>query len=298
MLDFLGLEEEALRVLWSCIIIGIALGIEAGALAGANKKIEFNNEAKATTGEIVLLVFCILLGVVGFLIGILPGIMLLFTFQWKYIIGAIFAGVLVCVLVYFLVRAIVLSGRRAKYKRNPIVAEAVAFCKQNNIVGVQCFVDGMRFFTAIEHPHFCQKQVTLEKVDSFSTWNSYKESWKRPEHWAVYDRSPNCIKVMRFADHGYNNVPDLAMFAETIAKQLHFSCVEHSHKVQYDSVTSTATTRTTTHNIAILHEDFFVYCPEAHRRTVEDWENRGLLFKPAPAKSTLKKTAPKKKDWE
>ena len=65
MLDFLGLEEEALRVLWSCIIMGIALGIETGALAGASKKIEFNNNAKATTGEIVLLVFCILLGVVG-----------------------------------------------------------------------------------------------------------------------------------------------------------------------------------------------------------------------------------------
>ena len=297
MLDILGLDKEALRVLWGCVIMGIALGIETGALAGQGKKIEYNDNAKATAGDIVLLVFCILLGVVGFLMGILPGIVLFFTFQWKYILGAIFAGILVWALVFFLMRAIVLAGRKAKYMRNPIVTEAVAFCKQNQVVGVQCFVDGMRFFTEIAHPHFCKKEVTSETVNSFESWSSYKQNWKRPAHWEAYDRSPHCIRVLRFADHGYNNVPDLEMFAKTIAKKLQFSCVEHSDRVQYDSVTTTATTRTTTHNIAILHQDFFVYCPKAHRRTVADWENRGLLFKPVQEKPA-EKPAPRKKDWE
>ena len=297
MLEFLGLEEEVMRVLWGCIIMGIALGIETGALAGNSKKSDSGSDAKASVGQIILLVFCILLGAIGFFVGILPGIVLFFTFQWKYILGAILAGVIVCVPIYFLVRAIVLAGRKAKYLRNPIIAEAVAFCKQNNIVGVQCFANGIRFFTAIEHPQFCKKEASLINVDSFAYWNTYQQTWKCPAHWAAFDNSPNCIKELRFADHGYNNVPDLEMFAKALAQKLHFSYAEHSHRVQYDSVTTTASTRTTTHNIAILHEDFFVYSPKAHRRTVADWENRGQLTKPEPNNSP-QKTTPKKKDWE
>ena len=296
MLEFLGLEEEAMRVFWGCLIMGLALGIETGVLAGDGNKADSDQETKASVGHIVLLVACIILGVIGFLIGILPGIVLFFTFQWKYILGAVFAGVIVSILTYFLARSIVIAIRRTKYLRNPIVAEAVAFCKQHNVVGVQCFADGMRFFTAIEHPAFCKKLVTLEMKYSYEAWYEYKTTWQPPDAWAAYDHSPHCIRVLRFADHGYGNVPDLEMFAKVLASKLHFAYAEHNHRVQYDTVTTTASTRTTTHNIAILHEDFFVYCPKALRRTEQDWQNRGLLTKPAPAKSTPEK--PKKKNWE
>ena len=38
MLDFLGLREEAASVLMGCILTGIALGIQMGAMAGYEKK--------------------------------------------------------------------------------------------------------------------------------------------------------------------------------------------------------------------------------------------------------------------
>ena len=298
MLDFLGLREEAASVLMGCILMGIALGIQMGALAGYEKKDETSNESKATAGQIILLVLCIILGIAGFLMGILPGFVLFFTFQWKYILGAIFAGIVALIPVYFLSKLAVLRGRRAKYMRNPIVKDAVKFCKENNVVGIQCFADGMRFFTKIEHPGYCKKDVHLEVKQTQQQWEDYKENWQRPESWIAYHHQTlSCVRVIRFADHGYPNVPDLSMFASALAKKLGFAYAQHSRRVKYDTVSWSGSTRTTTHNIAILHEDCFVYSPKAYRKCLREWEGAGLLQQ-APVKNEKAKSVEKPKTWE
>lgn len=296
MLEFLGLEDEAVRVLWGCVLIGIALGIEIGVQAGSGKKSDSDEEAKASVGQIIFLVFCILIGAVGLLMGIIPGILLFFTFQWKYLIGAIFAGVITVIATYFLARAVTLNGRRAKYMRNPIIREAAEFCRQNNIVAIQCFPDGMRFFTVLAHPGYCKKDVHLEIKTTEDQWTQYKQDWKRPEAWAAYDHSAGCIKVLRFAERNYPNVPDLPMFASALAKKLGgFTYAQHSHKVQYDSVSFSVNTKTTTHNIAILHEDCFVYSIKAYREAVREWDRRGIAIEPKPEKPAVPQ---KTNTWE
>ena len=296
MLDFLGLREEAASVLMGCILMGIALGIQMGAMEGYEKKDETNNESKATAGQIILLVLCIILGIAGFLMGILPGFVLFFTFQWKYILGAIFAGVIALIPVYFLSKLAVLRGRRAKYMRNPIVKDAARFCKEHNVVGIQCFVDRMLFFTKIEDPRYCKKDIHLEKTASESLWTQYQGSWQKPAAWAAFHhQTVSCVRVIRFADMGYPKVPDLSMFASALAKKLGFTYAQHSHRVQYDSVSWSGNTRTTTHNIAILHEDCFVYSPKAYRTCLQAWKQAGLLQKEKPAPE---KPVEKPKSWE
>jgi len=289
MLEFLGLEDEAVKVFIGCILMGLALGIQMGAMAGYPDRDE---NAKTPVGQLVLLVACILTGAAGFLLGIIPGILLFITFQWKYIIFAVLLGIVITVPTYFLLKWVVLARRRAKYMRNPIVKEAVEFCRQNRIVGIQCFPDGIRFFMTLNHPDYCKRSVSTETKSDHTAWQTYKGTWKRPDAWAAYDHG--CVKVIRFSDRNFPNVPDLPMFAGALAKKLgDFAYAEHKHAVQYDTVTTTGNTCTTTHHIAVLHEDCFVYSRKAYREAQK--ARRDLTL---PADETPKPPQPKQNTWE
>ena len=167
---------------------------------------------------------------------------------------------------------------------------------RNHVVGIQCFADGMRFFTKIEHPGYCKKDVHLEVKQTREQWEDYKENWERPESWVAYHHQTlSCIRVIRFADQGYPHVPDLSMFASALAKKLGFAYAQHSRRVKYDTVSWSGSTRTTTHNIAILHEDCFVYSPKAYHTCLQEWKRTGLLQKEKPAPENPEN---KPKTWE
>lgn len=290
MLEFLGLEQEAMEVVLACILIGAAVGLQMGALSAYGE----SSEEKTPPGRIVFLVICILAGVIGLLIGALPAIALFFTFQWKSLLGALFQGAIVLAVTYFISKRVVTRSRRRKYMRNPIVREAVAFCKQHNIVGIQCFPSGLRFFKKIEHPDYCKADIHAEKSPDKETCYSYRDNWKIPKAWSAYDMPSSYAGTIRFSDRGYPDVPDLPMFAGALAKSLgSFDYAVHRHTVQYDTVTYSGNTRTTTHNITVLHDDCFVYSKTACRDTKRQWKQQGLIQKNETAKP-----AQKPNSWE
>ena len=290
-LEFLGLEEEAMQLILSCIVIGIALGAQLGAIFAYGK----NTGGKVSVGQIVFLVICILAGLVALFTGAIPAILLFFTFQWKTLFGAVIQGAIAGVPAYFIARAIVLRHRRGKYMRNPVVKEAVAFCKANNIVGIQCFNRRLRFFKVIEDPGYCKRDVSHVKKESKYTATMYQESWTRPDSWVAYDSPASYAGEIVFSERGYPNVPDLPMFASALAKKLPgFDYAEHDHRVQYDTVSYSGNTKTTTHNIILLNQDCFVFSKKALRETKKEWHEKGW-DKPLEEEKSVKTKA---KSWE
>ncbi len=290
-LDFLGLEQEAVRLFIGCIILGLALGALLGALSGYGK----NTNNRASTGQIVFLVICIVVGIAGLIIGAIPGILLFFTFQWKTIFIGLVQGVIAAVPPYFIAKSTVRSHRRRKYMRNPIIKEAVAYCKQKGIVGIQCFADRLRYFKAIENPGYCKNDMKIVKRESAYLAKCYQEQWSWPDSWVGYENAGSFAGELKFSDRGYPRVPDLPMFASALAKKLGgFDYAEHNHSVQHDTVTYGGNTKTTTHNIVVLHNDCFVFSRTAYRKAKKEWKRLGL-DQPIKEEKPVKTEA---KTWE
>lgn len=289
MLEFLGLEDEAIKVVISFIILGAVLGVQAGILS-ANTN---SDEKKVKVGSIVFLVICILAGAYAFLSGILPAIALFFTFQWKALLGGLFQGSIVAAVTFWIGNRAVIRSRRKKYMRNPIVKETVAYCKQNDIVGIQCFDDRLRFFKKLEDPNYCKTSINKEKKENAAQALEYQKNWSRPECFVAYDYPLSLYGTLKFRDRDYPNLPDLPMFASVLARKLGgFGYATHYHSVQYDTVAYGAGTKTTTHHITVLHSDCFVYKRKAYREKKKAWKELGLNKKPE------KPTPVKKNTWE
>lgn len=289
MLEFLGLTDEAIKVIIGCGIMGAALGSQLGALSAYNRA----TRDQVTKGKIAYLVICILIGGIGFLYGILPGILLFFTFQWAAILGAIFQGCIIGLGAFYITRAIVLNYRRRKYMKNPVVLEAVEFCKKNNVVGIQCFSEGLRFFTKLEDPRYCRPSYSSPiKGDIIAV--SYKAEWEKPEASEAYDNADSHIGTLRFADRDYPNVPELRVFASALAKKLGaYGHAEHYHAVRYDTVRYGGNTKYITHHTDILLHDCLVFNRAALLK-------RKLEWKKTPPKPKKKKPEPAQKPttWE
>ena len=292
MLEFLGLEDEAMKVLVSCIILGAVIGIQSGILSADTK----GSEGKVKAGPVIFLVICILAGVYALFTGFLPAVVLFFTFQWKALLWCVFLGLTVAAVTFFIGNRVVQWGRRRKYMRNPIIREAVEFCRKNEIVGIQCFDDSLRFFQKLEDPDYCRSSVRVEKKKDASESEEYQKNWSREESWIAYDRPLSYVGTLKFADRDYPNVPDLPMFASALARKAKgFGYARHFHSVQYDTVSYSGNTRTTTHHITVLHSDCFVYNRAACRRCKREWKKLGLNRRKRTEKVALVK---KPNTWE
>ena len=268
MLEFLGLTDEAFEVVISCVIMGLALGAQLGALSAYKK----STDQKATTGQIVFLVICILVGGIGFLVGILPAILLFFTFQWAAILAALFQGGIVVFLAYLIARHIVLNIRIKKYMKNPITVEAVKFCKEHDIVGIQCFIDRLRFFNKLEDPDYCNPSIRTIRRETEAQASQAEAEWERPSAAAAYDRPDSYMGTLTFSERGYPNLPDLPVFARALAKSLGFGHAEHRHSILYDTVRYSGNTRYVTHNTVRLMYDCFVFSRAAKLKKDLAWK--------------------------
>lgn len=252
MLEFLGMEEEATRVLICLAILGPCIMFPIGTLVASGDK-----AGKLNT---VVAVICAIVGIAAVVIGILPFIALFFTFQWNVLIKGVFFGILTGAAGYGIGYGTTLSGRKRKYRNNPIMKEAVAFSKKNQIVAVQCFENRLRFFLDLENDDYCNGHNDTHMVSNVRDSAAFQQSWKRPAAWEAYDRAPSYAGTITFADRGWPSIPDLDLFAKVLAEELGGCGVAaHVQNVQYDTVVSTSSSITTTHHITHMYSDRFVY---------------------------------------
>lgn len=285
MLEFLGLEEEATRVLICFAVLGAASMLPMGCAAASGD----GESGKQQYGGILLMVICGVLGIGAFVMGILPAIVLFFTFQWKTLLIGVFYAILTGSAGYGLGYWRTMSGRKRKYRKNPIMQEAVAYCKQNGIVAVQCFDDRIRFFRDLENREYCESHVDTHKAADILASNSFRKGWTRPASWCAYDRPQSFAGDIVFADRGWPKIPDLNLFAKVLAKQLGGCRVaEHTQRDQYDTSRLEGNTRITTHNITIMYRDCFVY-----KKAALDSK-----YPPAPKQESRKAKQPRGNSWE
>jgi len=288
MLEFLGLEEEAMRVVLGCILIGIPVGVQVGiSIAYGSREPD-----QVTLGQKFFLAACILMGVVGLFAGAWPAIILFFTFQWKSLLIALFLGATAGAIALFITWPAGVQRRRRKYQRTPVMQEVARFCLENDIVAIQCFSGHLRFFKELQDPDYCAASLHKEQKETAAEASAYQANWQKPEAARSYEGKH--VSVLRFADRDYPDVPDLDIFAGALAQMLPgFRHVSHYHSVQYDTVSYSVNTRTTTHNITVLWEDRLVFSQQAYRARQKDWAKLGKADKPERADPT-----PKPNSWE
>lgn len=288
MLEFLGLEEEASRVILCFLIIGISVGLPSGGVSASGRK---KDDGKTP----VVMVIGMVIAVIAFLVGLLPGIVLFFTFQWNVLLGGLFLALAAGAVCFGLGYFVVLSHRKGKYKRNPIMKEAVAYCRRSGVVGVQCFGDRLRFHKELADADYCKTDTHMEMRANLDQSVDYQTHWTRPDSWIAYDQSSGYAGDLTFAKRDYPDIPDLELFAKVLASRLGgCGIATHTRSVQYDTVTRTAGTTTRTHHITHLYRDCFVYKKSACRRLREQQAQR---------EKALRATAPavpvkKENTWE
>jgi len=285
MLEFLGLEKEATQVLICFAVIGFACMLPLGCAAASGD----TESEKGKYGGVVLMVICAILGIGAVIMGILPAIALFFTFQWKTLITGVFYALLTGAAGYGLGYCGTMSSRKRKYAKNPIMKEAVAYCRENGIVAVQCFDDRIRFFRDLENREYCESYTNTHMAADILASNSFKKGWTRPAAWCDYDRPRSFAGAIIFADRDWPRIPDLDLFAKVLAKQLGGCRVaEHIQRDQYDTTKLEGNTRTTTHHITLLYSDRFVY-----KKAALDSK-----YPPAPKQQPPKVKQPKGNSWE
>lgn len=227
MLEFLGMEQEANTLVTCLMTLGVSIGLIGGYILGAK------DNGKGVLG-IILYIICGILGVIAIFKGFWPGIALFFTFQWGIWIKGIFLGVIVGFLSGYIMYSLVISVRIRKYARNPITKEAIQFIKNNNVNAVLCYKDSIFFFEKLVSTTFCKSQ-NYETHDSFDT-NALRirSNHKTETGLDTQLSSGGCIGRIIFAEKGWPEIPDLAVFSKALTKKLH-GCrrVHHHGKANY-----------------------------------------------------------------
>ncbi len=282
MLEFLGLQAEANQIMVTTLIIagliGFALG---GSMANGEKTTKFwkvSNIISAIIG-ILLVIF-----------GAIPAIKLFFTFQWAYLLRPVFIGIPVGIVTFCLGFFPSNAARKRKYRRNPVMREALEFCRENRVVAVQCFEDRLRFFNDLVNEDYCRPYSNTYEASNGAASYTFQSSWQRPKSWQEYDNPPCLVGVLSFAERNYPNLPDLGFFAQVLAKELGgCEMVAHNQTTKYDTTTYKDGNKTITHYTTWLYKDCFVYKKSAREKK----------FPPVKVKTTnseTRKQAPK--SWE
>lgn len=262
MLDFLNLKYEAELVVWFCILGGALAGMGFGLLS-------VNGKGWKDKLWTVLAWLFIGLAVIAGGLACVAGFMLLITFKWGHLFKALLIGGAVGGLLYLILKGAFANIRRSKYRRNPLMKEIVAYCKKNDVVGIQCFADRVRFFSALESEGYCQDERKVVHLEYAKNAAATEQEDLRPETWKAYDNPPSLLKVLKFADREYPNLPDVEIFAESLASCLGGSkAVRHSTAVNYRYTRFNGSTgnRDMVRHTTYTYEDWFVYKKSALRK--------------------------------
>ncbi len=284
-IQFLDMEYEILQV-FLCWCGAAVLGLWAFG------KVE-DREFKPAVGTAVIFWIQFGAALVLILLSILPAIALFFLFQWgPLLLCLIYAGLLGTG-AYFLSRYLARRKRRRKYYKNPIFREALDYCRNHEVVAVQCFRNRVGFFTDIPNVAYCQRHHDEIKSVNYNSSLRNQKEWVRPAAWTATD-SPECyIGTIAFEQQGYEDLPDLEIFAEALCKKLPgFDMAEHYQAVSYTTESYADVTKTITNHITVIYHDFFLFSKkrrdqlkkvqEKDKATVEEYRFQ----------------APKKKNWE
>ena len=262
MLDFLGLKYEAELVVWFCVLGGTLAGMGYGLLS-------VNGKGWREKLWTVLAWVFIGLAIIAGGLACVAGFILLITFKWGQLFKALLIGGAVGGVLYLILRGVFANIRLSKYRRNPLMKEIVEFCKKNGVVGIQCFSDGVRFFTALENGEYCREDRKVEHVENAKNAASIEQMDLRPNAWKAYDNPPSLLKELKFADRDYPNLPDVEMFARALASALGGCGVAHHSTAvgyRYTRFNGTTGNRDLVSHTTYTYQDQFVYKKSALRK--------------------------------
>lgn len=208
----------------------------------------------------------------------------LFTYLLRIVLAALAAGLLA----YLAGR----SRRKKKYRKNPIVKEAVAFCKAHQVKAVQVFPDRLRFFTDVLNSDYCKTASLTEECLDLSDATSRQHCYNRPASWKAYDCPPEFCGDLVFADRGYPSVTDLEMLAKVLKGKLRLSMASHQVCTKY--VTKSGNT-TTTYITWFYHDCFLFSRMNLQKRLREDAQ---ALIEQEEKRKAAEKAKPKPPAWE
>lgn len=279
--DLFGLKEEGSIMVLALVAAGFFLSI-----GGSRALVYQNSEEDLDKFSIVMLFLAAAAGTVA----CIPGFIMLITFKLKQIVTALLIAAAIDALLFFIVYTIIFRFRMAKYMLNPVTREVLAFAKQNNVVGIQCFVDGVRFYSVLENADYCKREAKTVNQYSFSAFTAAKADPPRPTGFDDYIKSGNSLGILRFSDRGYPNLPDVSFFGKVLAKKLKgYESAYHSVTLTYDE----SSANKIVHNICHVHRDCFVYKKSA-LVPIRVADNRSKRAAAAAAKQQKKQA----KKWE
>ena len=129
-------------------------------------------------------------------------------------------------------------------------------------MGVQCFRDRVRSFTALENEKSCESKQIRQAAGDYLGAAASENSDMRPGSWKAYDNPPSLAGTLKFSDRNYPELPDLGLFAASLAQGLggcgvaiHGTSVHCTYKRHNISFGRTERVIQTTHT----YQDQFVY---------------------------------------
>lgn len=286
MLEFLGLESEVVMLFLYAALLGIIIGICMGVPAGLKKD---SSSASALT------IIGMILGIVILFFSAKYLFLLFITFQWKWIFLPLLLCVALGAVFFFIFRAWAFAARLGKYKRTPVIKKAVKYCRENNIVAIQCHADMIRFYRELKNTEYCKDSTYSRYAISDTQCDEYLASDFRPDYWKAYDRFPIPGDDILFADMEYPPLEDIDIFAKALASRLGGCAIaKHQSYVEFKGfyINKKTGEGKRAHHFIYSQDDRFIY----KKRALEELKKKEGKADPDPV---VKKEKPKpEKKWE
>lgn len=255
MLDFLNLKEEGEMLIIFATLAGILGGIAYGLLMTAGK------EKKYLLCKIFGWLFAVL-AVPACGLVLVSGFIQFITFRWGQLLKSALIGGGLGTGMFYLLYSTLFNMRKRKFLRNDLMREIIRYCKANQIVGIQCYPDRVRFFASLENGEYCKSEHKTHHEQYARDAASSERMDMRPYSWKAYDNPPSLVGVLKFADRNYPEVPDVNLFAESLALGLggcgvasHGTAVQYTYRRHNSTNGQTELVNHTTHT----YQDHFVY---------------------------------------
>lgn len=251
MLDFLNLHDEAEIMILLLLAAGFFFTLSWCRLSVFTEK-------ETDILSMILLGLSLVLG--GF--ACVPGFIMLITFKLKMLTKAIlFAGAVVGVF-FGIVYSICFKIRAAKYKKNPVMKEILAFCRKQDVHAILCVHDGVVFMKRIQHEPYCKSNEETHNEFTFSGFQAATSADRRPTGFQEAMRPEGCIGKIVFADRGYPSLPDVRFFGKVLKKSLKgYGLATHKVSIQYDEKSPGKIV----HHITHVYSDCFVFKKAARK---------------------------------
>ena len=245
--DFFGLNEEG-----SILVLALVVAGFFGSIGGSRVMMTQASDKEMDKFSLITLALAAIAGTIA----CVPGFIMLITFKLKKIVTALLIAGVVDGLMFFIGYNLAFRLRMAKYMRNPVTKEVLDFARKHNVAGIQCFPDGIRFYSALENADYCKRESKIVNEYSYVAFTSAQADPPRPTGFDAYIKSSNSVGILRFSDRGYPNLPDVAFFGKVLAKKLKgYDSAFHSVSLNYDEKSPGKVV----HHICRVHEDCFVF---------------------------------------